>query len=107
MQKLSDITIGKEYIVKSINDDELAQHVSSMYMRGPGGKMRQVDIKRKRMEAASNLDVDMTEREHRAYMSKLDRHPALVLNADFQVCSIISFLVFGAFSILPKNRNDC
>jgi len=72
-----------------INDDELAQHVSSMYMRGPGGKMRQVDIKRKRMEAASNLDVDMTEREHRAYMSKLDRHPALVLNADFQPLSVL------------------
>ncbi len=69
-----------------INDDELAHHVSAMYMKGPGGKMRQVDIKRKRMEAASNLEVDMTEREHRRYMSKLDRHPALVLNADFQVC---------------------
>lgn len=30
MQKLSDITIGKEYIVKSINDDELAQKLLEM-----------------------------------------------------------------------------
>ncbi len=30
MQKLSDVTIGKEYIVKSINDDELAQKLLEM-----------------------------------------------------------------------------
>ena len=30
MQKLSDITIGKEYIVKSIDDDELAQKLLEM-----------------------------------------------------------------------------
>ncbi len=30
MQKLSDITIGEEYIVKSINDDELAQKLLEM-----------------------------------------------------------------------------
>lgn len=72
-----------------VDSDELAQHVSSMYMRGPGGKMRQVDFKRKRMEASSKLEVDMTEKEHRDYMHKLDRHPALVLNADFQPLSVL------------------
>ena len=30
MQKLSDIPIGKEYIVKSITDDELAQKLLEM-----------------------------------------------------------------------------
>ena len=30
MQKLSDIAIGKEYIIDSINDDELAQKLLEM-----------------------------------------------------------------------------
>mgnify|MGYP002525866673 FL=1 len=30
MQKLSDIDIGKEYIIDSINDDELAQKLLEM-----------------------------------------------------------------------------
>ena len=38
MQKLSDIAIGKEYIIDAINDDELAQKLLEMGCT-PGEKM--------------------------------------------------------------------
>lgn len=69
-----------------LNEEELAMHVSSQYVAGPGGLFKQVDARRKRQEKASifsneeNCNMEQVE-----YLKKLDRHPALVLNADYQV----------------------
>ena len=69
-----------------LNEEELALHVSSQYVAGPGGLFKQVDARRKRQEKASifsseeNCNMEQVE-----YLKKLDRHPALVLNADYQV----------------------
>lgn len=72
-----------------VSSDELANHVSSIYVEGSGGKMRQVEVKRKRQESESNLHINGSLAEQRAYMSKLDSHPALVLNADYQPLSVL------------------
>jgi 5-methylcytosine-specific restriction endonuclease McrA len=72
-----------------VSGDELANHVSSMYIDGSGGKMRQVEIKRKRQESESDLRINGSLAEQRAYVYKLDSHPALVLNADYQPLSVL------------------
>lgn len=72
-----------------VDSDELANHVSSMYVEGSGGKMRQIEIKRKRQESGSNLNMNGSLAEQRAYIYKLDSHPALVLNADYQPLSVL------------------
>jgi hypothetical protein len=61
---------------KALNADEIAHHVSSMYITGPGGMMKETQIKRKKQK----------HNEHLTFLKKLDRHPTLVLNADYQVC---------------------
>jgi hypothetical protein len=62
--------------------DELALHVSSQYVSGPGGILKQIDARRKREEASKRVFCD---KEQEEYLKKLDRHPVLVLNADYQV----------------------
>ncbi len=61
---------------KPASDDELADHVSSMYITGPGGFMKEAAIKREK---------DKFDNERMDFLKKLDRHPTLVLNADYQV----------------------
>ncbi len=70
-----------------LNDkEELAMHVSSQYVAGPGGLFKQVDARRKRQEKASIFrNEDHCNLEQVEYLRKLDGHPALVLNADYQV----------------------
>eukprot|EP00551_Chaetoceros_affinis_P009534 CAMPEP_0203672448 /NCGR_PEP_ID=MMETSP0090-20130426/8481_1 /ASSEMBLY_ACC=CAM_ASM_001088 /TAXON_ID=426623 /ORGANISM="Chaetoceros affinis, Strain CCMP159" /LENGTH=297 /DNA_ID=CAMNT_0050537767 /DNA_START=497 /DNA_END=1390 /DNA_ORIENTATION=+ len=73
--------------------DELALHVSNQYVSGAGGIFKQADAKRKRVEAASLLngraDGNEDHKEQVEYLRKLDRHPALVLNADYQPLSVL------------------
>ncbi len=68
--------------------DDLAMHVTSQYISGPGGIFKQADARMKRLEAASLLNGrvdDEANKEQVGYLRKLDRHPTLVLNADYQV----------------------
>ena len=60
----------------ALNADEIAHHVSNVYITGPGGMMKETKIKREKQ----------TDNEHLKFLKKLDRHPTLVLNADYQVC---------------------
>ena len=62
--------------------DEIALHVSSQYVSGSGGILKQINERRKREDVIKGVLCD-TEQEE--YLKKLDRHPALVLNADYQV----------------------
>jgi hypothetical protein len=97
-----------------VTEEELAHHVSSMYIRGPGGIFNEMAKKRERNKgtmvarkqhgSTSTLvdggnvgDVGFDD-EYEEYLRKLDRHPALVLNADFQVCILLSFLLFFCLS---------
>lgn len=68
------------------NENELAMHVSSQYVAGPGGLFKQVDARRKRQEKASIFrNEENYNKKQVEYLRMLDRHPALVLNADYQV----------------------
>jgi len=68
-----------------LTEEELAQHVSSMYVNGAGGLMQGTTKKRERMENESQqLDESQL-----AIIKNLDRHPALVLNADYQPLSVL------------------
>ena len=65
----------KRQPVQPISDTELVDHVSNLYIYGPGGVLR---------------DTTTTpESETSDFLKKLDRHPALVLNADYQPMSIL------------------
>jgi len=69
-----------------ITEDEVAQHVSSRYVNGPGGILFDSVNKRKRQEASSKLyGTDKSHKDQVQHLKKLDMHPALVLNADYQV----------------------
>ena len=88
---------GLQVVDSSISDEELAHHVSSLYIHGPGGVFSEVTKKRERRElrkyhmdttTASSGSIyrkSALEEEYEKYLRKLDRHPALVLNADYQV----------------------
>lgn len=63
-----------------ISKAELAQHVASQYINGPNGVIKEQSAR------ARNRDlVDPGESDQKEFLKKLDRHPALVLNADYQV----------------------
>lgn len=70
-------------------EDELALHVISEYVSGRGGIFNQIDARRRREEASGLFRENSVEsnKEQVDYLKKLDRHPALVLNADYQVRS--------------------
>jgi 5-methylcytosine-specific restriction endonuclease McrA len=62
-----------------ISADDVAEHVSHMYMHGPGGILRE---KAKRTERVSTTTTAAKNPYH-----VLDRHPTLVLNANYQPLS--------------------
>jgi len=66
---------------RNVSDDDLARHVSSMYINGPGGLLTDAAKKRERyVKSTRSFD-----NEHIVLLRQLDKHPALVLNADYQV----------------------
>lgn len=65
---------------KGLSEAELRHHVSAKYVNGPGGRLRPTLAKRRKWE-----DKKQTADEQAKQLHKLDRHPALVLNADYQV----------------------
>lgn len=58
-----------------MSPEDLADHVSHLYLNGPGGILR---------ERMSKIAYDS-----QMYLRELDRHPALVLNADYQPMSFL------------------
>jgi len=65
---------------EAISEEELRQHVSALYVSGPGGVLRE-SIEKAKKNRQSLME------KHRKHLNQLDRLPALVLNADYQVSS--------------------
>jgi hypothetical protein len=72
-----------------VTDEELANHVSSMYTHGSTGVVRQVMKKRERIEKRASEPRDSLDTEQRDYLRMLDKHLTLVLNADYQPLSVL------------------
>ena len=62
----------------ALSPQELAHHVAHQYLHGSGGMMRTTLAKAARRK---------TNHDQATYLRMLDRHPALVLNADYQPMS--------------------
>ena len=60
-----------------ISEQDLRHHVANQYMHGPGGKLKATAARSARNSFLTN--------GHAAHLKKLDRYPALLLNADYQV----------------------
>jgi 5-methylcytosine-specific restriction endonuclease McrA len=82
----------------ALTDQDLADHVSHLYIHGPGGVLRETERRRARqehelgrrqmlLEAAAATAAQ--EEAHLATLRNLDHHPALLLNADFQPMSYL------------------
>jgi hypothetical protein len=78
----------------ALTDDEIRQHVTAQYIHGPGGTLRSVMVKRQQsnknnQKLQQRLPVASTgDNSHLEQLRRLDQHPALVLNADYQVSII-------------------
>jgi 5-methylcytosine-specific restriction endonuclease McrA len=73
--KKSKKKMDKTYSNKVIDDDELADHVSHLYLHGPGG----LYYKKNMEESTTSADTTVN----------LDKYPCLVLNADYQPLSCL------------------
>jgi hypothetical protein len=80
-----------------VTDEELANHVSSMYTHGSTGVVRQVMKKRERIEKRASEPRDSLDTEQRDYLRMLDKHLTLVLNADYQPLSVLPLSSRGLF----------
>jgi hypothetical protein len=72
-----------------LSETDLGHHVATQYMTGRGGIFRVTDARRKHAESTICSDaIEPSHQDHQNYLKCLDRKPALVLNADYQVCAI-------------------
>jgi len=69
-----------------LNEREMAHHVASQYVNGPKGLVRMAQLRWDKVEPSSSSSEHDKGRikDHLDYVKILDRHPALVLNADYQ-----------------------
>ena len=78
---------------RPVTEEHIIHHVASKYVTGPGGVLFTSEMKRKKMEdestASTLFGMDPTESSYSDFLKKLDRHPALVLNANYQPLSIL------------------
>ncbi|KAI2496084.1 HNH endonuclease [Fragilaria crotonensis] len=65
-----------------LTEEELCQHVTAQYIHGPGGTLRASAAKRYHQQEEQEL-------ENIVQLKRLDQHPALVLNADYQPISFL------------------
>ena len=72
-----------------LTDDEVRQHVTAQYIHGPGGTLRTAIAKRQQQQQKRQQQQD---EENLEQLKRLDQHPALVLNADYQVRHLALFL---------------
>ena len=75
-------------------------HVSHNFLHGPNGFFKETRAKRQRLQEDNHVfGSDPSHVQQLQYLRELDLHPALVLNADYQVgyiCNVRVFLVaFG------------
>jgi hypothetical protein len=81
-------------VAVALSDDEIRQHVTAQYIHGPGGTLRSATVKRQKLskhhqKVQQRLPIASTcDDSHLAQLRRLDQHPALVLNADYQVSLI-------------------
>lgn len=69
---------------------ELATHVSHNFLHGPNGFFKETHAKRQRLQEDNHVFGSDPSHVHQLqYLRELDRHPALVLNADYQPLSIL------------------
>jgi 5-methylcytosine-specific restriction endonuclease McrA len=68
-----------------LTEQELQSHVHDIYTNGPGGTMHVPEVRRKRFQETFNTAVS----DQSAHLKHLDRHPALVLNADYAPMSYL------------------
>mmetsp|Transcript_27789 Transcript_27789/g.46112 ORF Transcript_27789/g.46112 Transcript_27789/m.46112 type:complete len:353 (+) Transcript_27789:220-1278(+) len=68
-----------------LSEPQLRQHVASQYVHGPSGVMRGILAKQEALAAQH----DTNDFEHIQHIHKLNRHPALLLNADYQPISYL------------------
>ena len=82
---------------KPLPESDIGHHVAKQYITGPGSILRDKASRRDRMETQNKIVTeDSSHKEQMQYLRMLDRHPALVLNADYQVSDFtyISFCWF-------------
>ena len=71
---------------KPLPESDVGHHVAKQYITGPGSILRDKASRRDRMETQNRIVTeDSSHKEQMQYLRMLDRHPALVLNADYQV----------------------
>jgi len=75
---------------KPLPKSDVGHHVAKQYITGPGSVLRDKASRRDRMETQNNIvKEDSSHKEQMQYLRMLDRHPALVLNADYQPMSLL------------------
>mmetsp|Transcript_28323 Transcript_28323/g.61671 ORF Transcript_28323/g.61671 Transcript_28323/m.61671 type:complete len:381 (+) Transcript_28323:290-1432(+) len=73
-----------------VSASDVRHHVATQYITGPGGVVRDKVARRDRMETNTQIiKTDPSHKKQMEYLKKLDRHPALVLNADYQPLSLL------------------
>jgi 5-methylcytosine-specific restriction endonuclease McrA len=82
---------GKDKKTGPLSEQEVAEHVAALYIHGPGGILRDSERRRQRRQSELDRTLPPLDRQdaHQQLQSlrKLDRHPALLLNADYQPMS--------------------
>ena len=74
---------------KPLPESDVGHHVAKQYITGPGSTLRDKASRRDRMETQNRIVTeDSSHKEQMQYLRMLDRHPALVLNADYQVSDL-------------------
>ena len=75
---------------KPLTESDVGHHVAERYITGPGSVLRDKKSRRDRMETQNKIvKEDASHKEQMQYLRMLDRHPALVLNADYQVSALV------------------
>lgn len=87
---------------KPLTESDVGNHVAERYISGPGSVLRDKKSRRDRMETQNKIvKEDTSHKEQMQYLRMLDRHPALVLNANYQVswyCSLFLLRICVSFN---------
>lgn len=90
---------------KPLPESDVGHHVAKQYITGPGSTLRDKASRRDRMETQNRIVTeDSSHKEQMQYLRMLDRHPALVLNADYQVSDLHVVLLVSQPCIFVVTR---
>ena len=73
---------------EALSDQDLAEHVSHLYIHGPGGILRK-SANKWQTEDPSKVEQETKPHSVPSHTTRLDHHPALVLNADYRPLSYL------------------